>query len=108
MKPGRQVPAGFFVALIGIIAFILLGALAFIAPARAAGPIQPPAPGATCTNLTARYSARDAIKTAERVRVLELAALPSGRPGAWVMPVAGPLAWGQFQVPVDELTECEL
>jgi len=108
VKPGRSVPSGFFIALLGVLAMAgLLALLAFTKPAGAADvPIQP-APGLTCTHLTARYTLKDLHRTAERVRVLDIASLPSGTAGAWVMPVSGPFSWGHFHVAAADLFECE-
>lgn len=84
---------------------ILCGTLALTKPAEAAQHIHP-TPGALCDNSTSRYTPSQGRLTSEPVRVLELAPLPSGAAGAWVMPVAGVMAWAQFHVATDSLTEC--
>lgn len=102
----RDPPEGFFIALMAVLLLAL--ALALTAPTAAtAGPgHELPAPGLSCDHATTLYTAKAYRLTVQRVRVLELEGLPSGAPGAWVMPVAGPYAWAQFHVPAGELTEC--
>jgi hypothetical protein len=100
----RDPPEGFFIALMAVLLLAL--ALALTAPTPAAAAPALPAPGLSCDHATTIYTAKADRLTVHRVRVLELAQLPSGRPGAWVMPVSGPLAWAQFHVPAGELTEC--
>jgi len=93
-------------ALSGLLIFACI--MAATAPSCAhAAPVMQAGPGAMCTHITDRYSTKSDRLTLESVRVLELAPLPSGQPGAWVMPVAGPMAWAQFHVSQASLTECQ-
>lgn len=103
-----DLPEGWLIAMVCVLVFVLcvLAMLLHPSPAKAAEVMQA-GPGAMCSHITDRYSTKADRLTLESVRVLELAPLPSGTPGAWVMPVAGPMAWAQFHVSQASLTECQ-